>query len=214
MDTSSAFTGMDYAVFFAYFVVLSLIGLWAGRKEKKDAGDYFLAGRSLPWYAVGGSFVASNISSEHFIGMIGAVYIYGICVALSEWRNIWVVSMLVWFFIPFLLSSKVFTTPEFLEKRFSPVLRQFFAVVTIISNVVAFLAAVLYGGALAIQKLFQEELTKLTSLLPAALSKGSGISGFTNIFSWSLSSPPPCPPLATGTLTVSNSFQILCTIIG
>ncbi|MBN1590278.1 MAG: sodium/solute symporter [Pirellulales bacterium] len=162
----------DYFAFIAFFVGLSAVGYWAGRKERTGATEYFLAGKRLPWYVVGGSFIASNISTEHFIGMIGAAVIYGICVAMSEWGNVLSFSLLIWFFIPFLLASKVFTTPEFLEKRFSPVLRQFFALVTIISNVVAFLAAVLYGGALAIQKLFQVELTRLTDLVPEVLSPG------------------------------------------
>jgi solute:Na+ symporter, SSS family len=158
----------DYFAFFAFFLVLSAIGYWAGRKERAGATEYFLAGKRLPWYVVGGSFIASNISTEHFIGMIGVAVVYGICVAMSEWGNVLSFTLLIWFFIPFLLASKVFTTPEFLEKRFSPVLRQFFALVTIVSNVVAFLAAVLYGGALAIQKLFESELTKLSATLPGA----------------------------------------------
>lgn len=144
----------DYIAFAAFFVALSAVGYWAGRKERTSAEEYFLAGKNLPWYVVGGSFVASNISSEHFIGMVGAACVYGICVAMSEWMNVMVFSLLIWFFIPFLLASRVFTTPEFLEKRFSPALRQMFAVVTVITNVVAFLAAVLYGGALALQGLF------------------------------------------------------------
>lgn len=142
-----------------------MIGYWAGRKERAASGDYFLAGRSLPWYVVGGSFIASNISSEHFIGMVGAAYVYGICVGVWEWGNIWSFSVLIWFFIPFLLASKVFTTPEFLEKRFNPALRVFFSVVTIISNVVAFLAAVLYGGGVALQKIFGWNLTASIVLL-------------------------------------------------
>lgn len=151
---SFALETFDYAAFAAYFVVLCGIGLWAGRKEKTRSDEYFLAGRTLPWYVVGSSFIASNISTEHFIGMIGAAFIYGICVAMSEWGNVLSFSVLIWFFIPFLLASKVFTTPEFMERRFHPVLRQFFAIVTVISNVVAFLAAVLYGGGLALQSLF------------------------------------------------------------
>ena len=144
----------DYLAFVLYFVALSVIGWWGGRVRKAGAEEYLLAGRSLPWYVVGTSFIASNISSEHFIGMIGAASIYGICVAMSEWGNIWAFSILIWIFIPFLLATKVFTTPEFMEKRFNSTLRQFFAIVTVISNVVAFLAAVLYGGALALQSLF------------------------------------------------------------
>ncbi len=148
----------DLAAFVGYLLVLCAIGFWVGRKKKKESSDYFLASRSLPWYVVGSSFIASNISTEHFIGMIGAAFVYGICVAMSEWGNIISFTFLIWLFIPFLLSARVFTTPEFMEKRFNSTLRQFFAVVTIISNVVAFLAAVLYGGGLAIQKLFGWDL--------------------------------------------------------
>ncbi len=149
---------VDYLAFTAFFVVLSAIGYWAGRRERASAQEYFLAGKRLPWYVIGGSFIASNISTEHFIGMIGAAVVYGICVALSEWMNVITFSLLIWIFIPFLLASRVFTIPEFLERRFGPALRLIFAVVTIISNVVAFLAAVLYGGALALHNLFGWDL--------------------------------------------------------
>lgn len=145
---------LDYIVFALYFVILTFIGIWVGRHKSSNSEDYFLAGKSLPWYAVGGSFIASNISSEHFIGMVGAAFTYGIVVATSEWRNIWTFSLLIWFFIPFLLASGAFTIPEFLEKRFNSTLRQFFAIVTIICNIAAFLAAVLYGGGLALHELF------------------------------------------------------------
>lgn len=149
-----ALNALDYAAFGAYFIVLCAVGLWTGRKEKTSSAAYFLADRSLPWYVVGSSFIASNISTEHFIGMVGSAYVYGVCVAMFEWTNIGAFTLLIWFFIPFLLAAKVFTTPEFLERRFNAGLRQFFAVVTIVSNVVAFLAAVLYGGGLALEKLF------------------------------------------------------------
>ena len=79
---------VDYLAFGAFFVVLSAIGYWAGRRERSGPDEYFLAGRKLPWYVVGGSFIASNISSEHFIGMIGAAFIYGQCVAMSCWGNV------------------------------------------------------------------------------------------------------------------------------
>jgi SSS family solute:Na+ symporter len=148
----------DYIAFGLFFVILSVIGYKAGRGEQATAEDYFLAGKKLPWYVVGGSFIASNISSDQFIGMVGAAMVYGVCVSLYEWANVATFAILIWFFVPFLLSSKVFTTPEYLEKRFSPTVRTVFAVVTIISNVVAFLAAVLYGGALAIHELFGWEL--------------------------------------------------------
>ena len=148
----------DYVVFAAFFVLLGVIGFWAGRGEQASSEDYFLAGKKLPWYVVGGSFIASNISGEHFIGMIGSAVVFGICVSLAEWANVLTFSLLIWFFIPFLLAAKVFTIPEFLERRFSLTLRQIFAVVTVFSNVVAFLAAVLYAGGLALQSLFGWDL--------------------------------------------------------
>lgn len=163
MPTGFSFDYLDTIAFAAYFVVLCFVGLWAGRKEKADADDYFLAGRTLPWYVVGSSFIASNISTEHFIGMVGAAFLFGICVAMSEWMNVLSFSVMIWLFIPFLLASKVFTTPEFMEKRFNFTLRMFFAVVTVISNVVAFLAAVLYGGGLALEKLFGEFISRMTT---------------------------------------------------
>ncbi len=144
----------DYFVFTGFFVILSLVGYLAGRKERVSTNEYFLAGRKLPWYVVGFSFIASNISSEHFIGMIGAAFIYGICISMYEWGNILSFTFLIWLFIPFLLSSRVFTTPEFLEYRYNSTLRQLFAIITVISNILAFLAAVLYGGGLALHTLF------------------------------------------------------------
>ncbi|MFV2068530.1 MAG: Na+/glucose cotransporter, partial [Pirellulales bacterium] len=102
---------LDYAAFASFFVALSAIGFWAGRRERSTAQEYFLAGKRLPWYVVGGSFIASNISTEHFIGMIGAAMVYGICVALSEWVNGVTFPLLIWIFVPFQLSSEVFTMP-------------------------------------------------------------------------------------------------------
>ncbi|MBN2212380.1 MAG: sodium/solute symporter [Sedimentisphaerales bacterium] len=162
---SFALEGWDYFAFALYFVLLCAIGFWAGRKEKTDSEDYFLAGRTLPWYVVGTSFIASNISTEHFIGMIGAAFIYGVSIAMYEWGNINSFSVLIWLFIPFLLATKIFTTPEFLEKRFNNFLRQFFAIVTVICNIVAFLAAVLYGGGLALRELFSGSISKVTAPL-------------------------------------------------
>jgi SSS family solute:Na+ symporter len=174
---------LDYLAFGTYFVGLCLIGYWFGRKKKQDSADYFLAGRTLPWYVVGSSFIASNISSEHFIGMIGAAFIYGIAPAMFEWANVATFTLLIWFFIPFLLAARVFSTPEFLEKRFNPVIRQFFAYVTVISNVVAFLAAVLYGGGLALNRLFGWDLWLAITVL-ALVSGGWAVYGGLRSVAW------------------------------
>ncbi|WP_321996652.1 sodium:solute symporter family transporter [Draconibacterium orientale] len=143
---------LDFAAFFTYFILLSLIGWLAGRSKKQMASDYFLAGKSLPWYVVGSSYIAANISTEHFLGMIGAAVLYGIVVATPEWSAVIAFTFLIWLFIPFLLSSKVYTTPEFLEKRFNRKIRFVFALITIIANISAFMAPVIYGGGLIVEE--------------------------------------------------------------
>lgn len=143
---------LDFTAFFLYFAMLSLIGWLAGRNKKSAASDYFLAGNTLPWYVVGSSYIAANISTEHFLGMIGAAVLYGIVVATPEWSAVIAFSFLIWIFIPFLLSSKVYTTPEFLEKRFNREMRLIFAIITVIANVSAFMAPVIYGGGLIVEE--------------------------------------------------------------
>jgi len=157
--------GLDYLAFFGYFCLLMLIGYLAGRKKEQNSEDYFLAGRSLPWYVVGSSYIAANISSEQFIGMVGAAYVYGICVATPEWSCVIAFSFLIWIFIPFLMAAKVFTAPEFLERRFNRYVRDSFALVTIFMNVIVVMGGVIYGGALALQTLFgMDKLVFLQSI--------------------------------------------------
>jgi len=143
---------VDYVAFFGYLVLLGTVGWWYGRK-KKTAGEYFLAGRSLPWYVVGSSYIASNISIEHFVGMVGAAVLYGICVATPEWSTVIAFSFMIWIFIPFLLTSKVYTAPEFLERRFNVQMRVLFAGLTILANIFLFMGPVIYGGSLILVKL-------------------------------------------------------------
>lgn len=174
METAAAPTfslhALDYVAFFGYFVALSLIGYFAGRKKDKDAADYFLAGRSLPWYVVGSSYIAANISTEHFIGLIGAAMIYGICAATGEWSTVIAFTFLIWLYIPYLLTSKVYTAPEFLEKRFNKPMRTIFAAVTILVNIAAFLGPVIYGGALVLEELFAVPI--IWSIVIIAIASG------------------------------------------
>ena len=164
---------LDFVAFFGYFAMLSLIGWLAGRSKKSEASDYFLAGQSLPWYVVGSSYIAANISTEHFLGMIGAAVLYGIVVATPEWSAVIAFTFLIWIFIPFLLSSKVYTTPEFLEKRFNRKMRFIFALITIIANVSAFMAPVIYGGGLIVEEALG--FNKLLGLDAEAIAAGSAV---------------------------------------
>lgn len=161
---------LDFVSFFGYFIFLSFIGWYVGRSKKQAASDYFLAGKTLPWYVVGSSYIAANISTEHFLGMIGAAVLYGIVVATPEWSAVIAFSFLIWLFIPFLLGSKVYTTPEFLEKRFNKEIRLLFAFITILANITAFMAPVIYGGGLIVEEALG--FNKLMGIDIASISAG------------------------------------------
>lgn len=154
MNNAVTLGALDYIVFAAYIIALCSVGWWAGRRQADDNTGFFLADKSLPWYVIGSSYIAANISTEHFIGLLGSSVIYGICMATGEWSSVIAFSFLIWLFIPFLLSAKVFTAPEFLERRFTPAMRLFFASVTVIVNVLGFLAPMIYGGGLALERVF------------------------------------------------------------
>jgi len=148
--TNLALNALDYWVFVGFLVGLAIVGYVSGRGGRDSSEDYFLAGRHLPWYVVGGSFIAANLSTEQFIGMVGATYILGVSTALWDWLNGFTFLFMIFLFVPFLLKSRVVTIPEFLEKRFSPAIRRIFAVITVIANIIVFMAAVLYAGGLAL----------------------------------------------------------------
>lgn len=141
-------------VFIAYFVGIVLLGLWVARHKTETSEQYFLAGRSVPWYAVGLSYIGSNISTEHFIGMVGAAYIYGIAPANWEWFTVIGFLVLVWVFLPYYYRSKMYTIPEFLERRFDHRTRAAFASLLIFQGVFIVLAGALYAGGMILNNLF------------------------------------------------------------
>ncbi len=129
-----------------YFAVSLSIGLWVARKEKNRADDYFLAGRKLPWYAVAMSMTGSNIGTEHFIGMVGTAYAFGLAPATFEWGNFIPYSILCWIFLPFFFRKKLYTIPEFLERRYTASTRGVFAALSLLHMVLGVLAPALYAG--------------------------------------------------------------------
>lgn len=156
---------MDFltiGVFIVYFAGILAIGLRAGRREKKTADEYFLAGRRLPWYAVGLSMAGANFSTEHFIGMVGTAYFMG--VAPANWELIAFVplSLLIFIFLPYYFRKKIYTVPQFLENRFNGTTRLIFAGIIIVHSIIAILAGVLYGGGLIFQELFAHDEVRLT----------------------------------------------------
>src|ERR1700760_125167 len=145
---------LDYVEFFVFLAALVVVGVWSGRGERDNSVDYFLAGRRLPWYAVGGSYVAANVSTEHFIGLVGASYILGMPPALAQWQTTIAEVVIVFLFVPFLIRAKVTTVPEYLAQRFGPGVRLAFALLTIFANITIFMAAVMYAGGLALSGFF------------------------------------------------------------
>jgi len=129
-----------------YFIVTLTIGFWVARGERNRTEDYFLAGRKLPWYAVSMSMTGSNIGTEHFIGMVGTAYAFGLAPATFEWGNFLPYSALMWIFIPFLYRKKLFTIPEFFERRYNASTRGVFACFTMLHMVFVVLAPALYAG--------------------------------------------------------------------
>ena len=126
---------LDLVVIAAYFLVLMGIGLWAARREKLVSSDYFLAGRDVGWLAVGASLFASNIGSEHLVGLAGTGAASGLAVGHFEWIACFMLLLLGWLFVPFYLKSGVYTMPEFLERRFNPAARWYFTWVSVIGYV-------------------------------------------------------------------------------
>jgi SSS family solute:Na+ symporter len=115
------FSAIDYIVFAGYCVLIVGLGLWISFRKKDsetNSGDYFLAGRALPWWAIGASLIASNISAEQFIGMSGSGFAIGLGIASYEWMAALTLIIVASFFLPIFLEKKIFTMPQFLEVRF------------------------------------------------------------------------------------------------
>ena len=127
--------------------------------------EFFLAGRSTAWWAVGGSLFASNIGSEHFIGLAGSGADIGMCVAWGEWLSPLCLLLLAWFFAPFYHHAGVFTMPEFLEKRYAPGLRTYYATLLLALYVLTKISVALYAGAVVLQQTVVPSLLRLRVLV-------------------------------------------------
>lgn len=148
------FNTLDFAVFAGYFVVVVLIGFVAARREKATVSGYFLAGRTLPWYAMGASIVAAGVSSEQFVGEIGYAYKVGMPVANWEWLVFPALSIMLWIFIPLYFRNRVSTMPEYLERRFGSEARTLYAWLSVASYVFANFALVFYTGGYALEQMW------------------------------------------------------------
>ncbi|MCH7825755.1 MAG: sodium/solute symporter [Acidobacteria bacterium] len=136
---------LDWTVIAAYFGLLGWISWSVIRQNKDTADDYFLAGRNLSWWIVGASIFASNIGSEHLVGLAGSGATDGVAMAHYE-LHAWCLLVLGWVLVPFYMRSKVFTMPEFLERRFSPVNRWVLSVISLVAYVLTKIAVAIFAG--------------------------------------------------------------------
>lgn len=147
------FSTLDMIVFIAYGVLIITLGLWVSREKKghvKDSADYFLAGKSLPWWAIGASLIASNISAEQFIGMSGSGFAIGLGIASYEWMAAITLIIVAKYFLPIFIEKKIFTLPQFLEIRYNTSIKTILAVFWIFLYTFVNLTTVLYLSSLAL----------------------------------------------------------------
>ena len=148
------FHTLDWIVIIAYFLVIGLLAAWVISRKQKSTEDYFLAGRNMGWFVVGASIFASNIGSEHVVGLAGTGAGGKIPMLIYE-LHAWIVLMLGWVFLPFYIRSGVFTMPEFLERRFNASTRWFLSVFSLIAYVLTKVSVTVYAGGIVIASLLQ-----------------------------------------------------------
>lgn len=147
----------DWIVIALYFVLVFGVAIWATlserRKGARDTADYFLAGRDAGWFVIGGSLFASNIGSEHLVGLAGTGAASGVAVAQFEVLASLILLILGWVFVPFYLSSGVYTMPEFLERRYSSAARWYLAIISIIGYVLTKISVTIAAGGIVFEAL-------------------------------------------------------------
>lgn len=153
---ASGFEAIDYVIFGVYIVLLIALGLLLSRNksgEEKNANDYFLAGNTLTWWAVGASLIAANISAEQFIGMSGSGYKIGICIAAYEIMAAVALIVIGKFLLPIMIERKIFTIPQFLRERYNDGVGLAFTILWLLLYVFVNLTSVAWLGALAIEQI-------------------------------------------------------------
>ncbi len=146
---------LDWIVVGGYFALLAGLAWWVIRQSKDTSDDYFLAGHSLGWFIVGASIFASNIGSEHLVGLAGSGTTDGVAMAHYE-LHAWCLLVLAWVLVPFYARSQVFTMPQFLEKRFSEASRYTLSIISLVAYVVTKIAVGIFAGGIVFSVLLPE----------------------------------------------------------
>ena len=149
---TSVLEGLDWFVLAIYFLALIFVAVWVALQKNKNTEDYFLAGRNVGWFVIGASIFASNIGSEHVVGLAGTGFESGTPMAHYE-LHAWIVLLLGWLFLPFYIRSGAFTMPEFLEKRFDSKSRWFLSLFSLIAYVLTKVSVTIYAGGIVVSEL-------------------------------------------------------------
>ena len=144
---------LDWLVIGIFALALIGVIVWVMRQKQNNAADYFLGGKDATWIAIGASIFASNIGSEHLIGLAGSGASSGMAMAHWEIQG-WMILLLGWVFVPFYSRSMVYTMPEFLEKRYNPQSRTILSAISLLSYVLTKVAVTVYAGGLVFQQVF------------------------------------------------------------
>src|SRR5690554_892600 len=153
---NAGFTTLDYMIFIAYAVLIMGLGLWLSRTKKgeeKDSKDYFLAGGTLSWWAIGASLIAANISAEHFIGMSGSGFRIGLGIAAYEWIAAITLILVAKYLLPLMIEKKIFTMPQLAKERYGSGVSFFFSFFWLLVYVFVNLTSVAWLGALAMEQI-------------------------------------------------------------
>ena len=148
-------TALDWLIVAGYFAALAALTTWVMKRRRDTTDDYFLAGRNLGWFIVGASIFASNIGSEHLVGLAGAGATSGVALAHYE-LHAWCLLVLGWVMVPFYARSLVYTMPEFLERRFSPAARSVLSIISLVAYVLTKLAVGIFAGGIVFGVLLPE----------------------------------------------------------
>jgi len=151
----STLHALDWLIIAAYFLVILGLAWWVIKQRQETSTDYFLAGRHLGWFIVGASIFASNIGSEHLVGLAGSGATDGVAMAHYE-LHAWCLLVLGWVMVPFYMRSKIFTMPEFLERRFSPAARTVLSVISLVAYVLTKIAVGIFAGGIVFSVLLPD----------------------------------------------------------
>ena len=149
---TSVLEGFDWIILAIYFLALVAVAVWVVIQKNNNTEDYFLAGRNVGWFVIGASIFASNIGSEHVVGLAGTGFESGTPMAHYE-LHAWIVLLLGWLFLPFYIRSGAFTMPEFLEKRFDSRSRWFLSVFSLVAYVLTKVSVTIYAGGIVVSEL-------------------------------------------------------------